>query len=403
MAPPRPGSACRSNLARWAVEACFQAAKLAAECLVHGIWDGLQPAELAGRRGIDVEGHAVVIWQPGTDPGAESQKKLAVAVKASGTSLTGLFGVGPFIAATVIGDAADVARFATRDHFATYNGAAPIEVSCGNRKIYRLSLRRNRRINHAIHMAAITQIRHSHSDGRAYHDKKTTEGKTHKEALGCLKRRTSDAIYARLQADVRQAAGSANAGSGGQPENDSDSSATGSHPGHQPFGQATPSPAPPYDPPPQPSEPRHQHRHRRKPAKPLTTKAKSAVDHGRRRGQLRAERVPPDPDLQLPPLGADHGRHVRPLPRVHGRGTKLNEAKLKENIDRSVMMVTALSPVIGYDKSAAISYYAIDHDQTLKQAALANGVSEELFDKVVNPIALTRPGSADIPSESGKA
>ena len=56
-------------------------------------------------------------------------------------------------------------------------------------------------------------------------------------------------------------------------------------------------------------------------------------------------------------------------------GTKLNQAKLKENIDRSVMMVTALSPVIGYDKAAAISYYAIDHDLTLKQAALAKGVS----------------------------
>ena len=79
-------------------------------------------------------------------------------------------------------------------------------------------------------------------------------------------------------------------------------------------------------------------------------------------------------------------------------GTKLNQAKLKENIDRSVMMVTALSPVIGYDKAAAISYYAIDHDLTLKQAALAKGVSEELFDKVVNPLALTHGGSADLPS-----
>jgi fumarate hydratase, class II len=79
-------------------------------------------------------------------------------------------------------------------------------------------------------------------------------------------------------------------------------------------------------------------------------------------------------------------------------GTTLNQAKLTENIDRSVMMVTALSPVIGYDKAAAISYYAIDHDLTLKQAALAKGVSEELFDKVVIPINLTRPGSADIPS-----
>jgi fumarate hydratase class II len=79
-------------------------------------------------------------------------------------------------------------------------------------------------------------------------------------------------------------------------------------------------------------------------------------------------------------------------------GTKLNEPKLKQNIDSSVMMVTALSPVIGYDKAAAISYYAIGHDLTLKQAALAKGVSEDLYDKVVNPLALTRGGSADTPS-----
>src|SRR6202042_1386667 len=75
-------------------------------------------------------------------------------------------------------------------------------------------------------------------------------------------------------------------------------------------------------------------------------------------------------------------------------GTQLNQAKLKENIDRSVMMVTALAPIIGYDKAAAISYYAIDHDLTLKQAALAKGVSEDLYDKVVDPINLTRPGTA---------
>jgi len=84
-------------------------------------------------------------------------------------------------------------------------------------------------------------------------------------------------------------------------------------------------------------------------------------------------------------------------------GTRLNEAKLKENIDNSVMTVTALSPVIGYDKAAAISYYAIDHDLTLKQAALAKGVSEDLYDKIVIPINLTRPGSADLPSGPGKA
>src|SRR5579864_3834158 len=79
-------------------------------------------------------------------------------------------------------------------------------------------------------------------------------------------------------------------------------------------------------------------------------------------------------------------------------GTKLNQAKLKENIDRSVLMVTALSPVIGYDKAAAISYYAIDQNLTLKEAALAKGVSEELYDRVVIPVNLTRPGTADEPS-----
>jgi fumarate hydratase class II len=76
-------------------------------------------------------------------------------------------------------------------------------------------------------------------------------------------------------------------------------------------------------------------------------------------------------------------------------GAKVNEARLQENIDRSVMMVTALSPVIGYGKAAAIAHYAIDHDLTLKEAALAKGVSEELFDRVVNPLALTQPGTAD--------
>ncbi len=73
-------------------------------------------------------------------------------------------------------------------------------------------------------------------------------------------------------------------------------------------------------------------------------------------------------------------------------GARLNEAKLKENIDRSVMMVTALSPIIGYDQASVISHYAIDHDLTLKAAALANGVTEELFDRIVVPINMTQPG-----------
>ena len=76
-------------------------------------------------------------------------------------------------------------------------------------------------------------------------------------------------------------------------------------------------------------------------------------------------------------------------------------SQAEENIDRSVMMVTALSPVIGYDKAAAISYYAIDHDLTRKQAALAQGVPDELFDRVVDPLALNW-GAAEVPQTSGR-
>ncbi len=173
----------------------------------------------------------------------DTHKKLAAAVKASATSVTGVFGAGPVSAGTVIGDVRQVFRFPSRAHFAAYNGTAPVEVSSGGKKVYRLSLKGNRRLNHAIHMAAISQIRHRHSQGRAYYDKKVAEGKTHKEALRCLKRRISDAIYARLVADARKAAAAAcPEGPGGQPGNHSVSRTAGSHPEHRLFGQATPRP-----------------------------------------------------------------------------------------------------------------------------------------------------------------
>jgi transposase len=171
----------------------------------------------------------------------ETRKKAAAAVRAAGTCLTGLFGVGPVIAAAVIGDVRHVSRFPGRDHFAACNGTAPIEVSSGGRKACRLSRRGNRRLNHAIHMAAVTQIRYRHTKGRACYDKKLAEGKTTKEALRALKRQISDAIFACLQEDARRAAAARSPG--GQPGNHSASRAAGSHPDHRLFGQATPGPA----------------------------------------------------------------------------------------------------------------------------------------------------------------
>src|SRR5499427_6650881 len=73
-------------------------------------------------------------------------------------------------------------------------------------------------------------------------------------------------------------------------------------------------------------------------------------------------------------------------------GTKPNLKKIKEYVDRSLMLVTALSPVIGYDKASHIAHYAIDNDLTLKEAALKLGfVTEELFDRVVDPAKMVRP------------
>ncbi len=69
----------------------------------------------------------------------EARRRTARAVAASGTSITDIYGVGPIIAGAVLGYVRDIHRFASRDHFASYNGTAPIEVSSGDRKIYRLS------------------------------------------------------------------------------------------------------------------------------------------------------------------------------------------------------------------------------------------------------------------------
>ena len=73
-------------------------------------------------------------------------------------------------------------------------------------------------------------------------------------------------------------------------------------------------------------------------------------------------------------------------------GTKPNLKKIKEYVDRSLMLVTALSPVIGYDKSSKIAHYALDNDLTLKEAALKLGfVTEAVFDRVVYPAKMVHP------------
>ncbi len=136
-----------------------------------------------------------------------SKKRIKVAVAASATTVTDIVGIGPICAAIIIGFTGDVTRFPTKGHFATYNATAPIEASSGDRPRHRLNPRGNRKLNHAIHIAAICQLRYP-SQGRTYYDKKITEGKSSKDAIRSLKRRISDRVYQHLISDARRATAS---------------------------------------------------------------------------------------------------------------------------------------------------------------------------------------------------
>jgi len=123
------------------------------------------------------------------------------AVKASSTSVTDVHGVGPIVACYLIGYSGDIRRFPTAGHYARYNATAPIEASSGPKVRHRLNPNGNRQLNHAIHIAALGQISHD-TPGRAYYLNKQTQGKSRKEAMRCLKRRISDAVYRQLRADA---------------------------------------------------------------------------------------------------------------------------------------------------------------------------------------------------------
>ena len=203
------------DLGRWRNKVCCRLHALVAELVPGGIakevvvaqaselLEGLQPAGATAwerhRMALELVEELVHI----DIQGRESRRRITAAVAASGTTLTDIFGVGPVIAAMLIGYTGDPRRFATEHRYAAYNGTAPIEFSSAGRKTHRLSRRGNRTLNHAIHMAAVTQIRHAHSPGRGYYDRKIAEGKTRREALRALKRRISDVIYRHLIDDAR--------------------------------------------------------------------------------------------------------------------------------------------------------------------------------------------------------
>lgn len=173
-------------------------------CDVHRFLDGLAPASPVEQVRYDLALELLGEIEVLDAQLKASHKRIRDAVAVSNTTLTDLFGVGPILAAAIIGYSGDITRFANRDHYAAYNGTAPREVSSGGRTVHRLSRRGNRRLNHAIHMVAITQIGHRHSAGRIYFDRRVAEGKTKREAIRSLKRHISNTVYQQLLADARR-------------------------------------------------------------------------------------------------------------------------------------------------------------------------------------------------------
>ena len=204
----------------------------------------VRPRDVAGRtrRRIAAEEVAELV-------AVEARMKKATAelkaiVLARGSHLMDLHGVGPVVAARVLADVGDVARFADRNRFASWTGTAPLDASSGEQSRHRLSRAGDRRVNHMIHIAAISQIRLD-TDGRAYYRRKRAEGKRPLEAIRCLKRRISDAIFRQLVADAQTAERQrVPAGPGGHCGASQPSSAAGSDPRTGTSDQPLPGPAP---------------------------------------------------------------------------------------------------------------------------------------------------------------
>ena len=143
----------------------------------------------------------------------DSHRRIRTAVAASQTSLTELFGVGPS-SCYLIGFTGDIGRFVSRDAYAAYNGTAPVEGSSGGRIVHRVTQRGNRRLNHALHLAAICQIRQPHAEGRAYFERKLAERKTKTDAIRSLKHHISNTVYRQLIIDAAPAEGIGGPGRG---------------------------------------------------------------------------------------------------------------------------------------------------------------------------------------------
>ena len=134
------------------------------------------------------------------------EREIEGLVRTSAPTLLALPGCGALTAAKIVGEAAGISRFRSKEAFARHNGSAPVPVWSGNIVRHRLNRGGNRQLNAALHRIAITQIRLA-GPGKTYVEHRQASGDTRTEAIRALRRRLSDEVFRRLRAD--EAAGSA--------------------------------------------------------------------------------------------------------------------------------------------------------------------------------------------------
>lgn len=162
---------------------------------------GVRPRDIAGKTRRRIAAEELVDLIAIEVKMKKASAELKAMVHARESRLMDIHGIGPVVAARILADVGDVARFADRNRFASWAGTAPLDASSGEQNRHRLSRAGNRRVNHMIHIAAVTQLRLD-TEGRAYYRRKRAAGKKPQEALRCLKRRISDVIYKQLVADA---------------------------------------------------------------------------------------------------------------------------------------------------------------------------------------------------------
>ncbi|WP_333894586.1 transposase [Mycolicibacterium gadium] len=188
---------------------------------------GIRPRDAAGKTLRNLAGDLVAEVRQLDRRITKAAADIQAAVTESGTTLTDLCGIGSLTAGKILGRVGTIDRFRSAAAFATYTGTAPIDVSSGDVVRHRLSRAGDRQLNLCLPVMALTQIRQD-TPGRTYYLRKRTDGKGHKEAMRCLKRRLSDVVYRQLRHD----ADSLEAGPGGHSGAALSSSAASSNPAH---------------------------------------------------------------------------------------------------------------------------------------------------------------------------